>query len=172
MLHIIHGLETGFTDVTFNPFWDASVIEDGDYNFVINNLSIPFGMLPLIAQKNNLANMNSFNPFWDASRPFIKRLPYDFAIFQSLLGCFLKSKTSRPLAGRLSIPFGMLQVEVLWGRTSAIAFNPFWDASDRSKINVSQCDYDLSIPFGMLPEKREKELIEKAYNFQSLLGCF
>ncbi len=75
--------------LAFNPFWDASLKEtyaDSKNNYL---LSIPFGMLLII----NLR---------------IRMVPW--VTFQSLLGCFLISRSIRCLR-------------------TLCSFNPFWDAS-------------------------------------------
>ncbi len=120
-----------YLTITFNPFWDASF-----YFFYLPAhrmvvLSIPFGMLHEIRKKYKdgvlvffqsllgcftsicwifETKKNSFNPFWDASK--IPKGSLEYRILP------------------LSIPFGMLQKEMLRNTILMIlSFNPFWDAS-------------------------------------------
>ncbi len=117
---------------SFNPFWDASVMMTQIYNPKMFDLSIPFGMLP--------------GEVMDRIRSLV-------LYFQSLLGCFLNIFiVERQSTFYLSIPFGMLLINLSSKNGRKTTFNPFWDASLRA----------LCLILTSIALK----------SFQSLLGCF
>ncbi len=158
------------------------------------HLSIPFGMLPeLVEDLQPVLVFYLSIPFGMLQKHLMYRASRHREHFQSLLGCFLCRsfywgsffiKLSIPFgmlqisrvvteieAYALSIPFGMLPLGIGKTNVPTVAFNPFWDASEKVPWSVLSSSNCLSIPFGMLQIVLSRDYICPVV-FQSLLGCF